>query len=418
MNRAARRRVAITGLGLVCSQGQDPVAVFDAWCSGVSGTGTHTAGEGEHVATIAAAACSGFDAASTLPRGKLAAMDRVSQLSTVAAMAAWDDAGLQDLSDESRDEAGVFWGTGAGGTQATERSYRDLFLRGRDRISPLSVVLAMNNAAASNIALQLRLGGDCLTYSVACASSAAALGEAWRRIASGESDLIVAGGAEAAMPYGIVKAWESLRVMAPPGDEPRAACRPFDARRAGLVLGEGAAALVLEDYELAQARGARIYAELAGYGSSCDHNHLTAPDAQGQVRALRQAFKTAGVQPSQIGYVNAHGTATPEGDPVEVAALREALGDGAAGTLISSTKSMHGHLLGGAGAIEALATVLSLHEGRVPPTAHLQNVDPACEGLDHVTQAARAAPAMDYALSNSFAFGGTNAVLVFGKAAG
>ncbi len=142
MNRAARRRVAITGLGLVCSQGQDPVAVFDAWCSGVSGTGTHTAGEGEHVATIAAAACSGFDAASTLPRGKLAAMDRVSQLSTVAAMAAWDDAGLQELSDESRDEAGVFWGTGAGGTQATERSYRDLFLRGRDRISPLSVVLA------------------------------------------------------------------------------------------------------------------------------------------------------------------------------------------------------------------------------------------------------------------------------------
>lgn len=406
------RRVAVTGLGLVSSQGTDVQAVFEAWRQGVGGIGLHDIGEAPHTLRIPYAMCREFDAAPVLGRTRLTTMDRVSQLSTVAALSAWSDAGLADRPGEARDEVAVHWGTGGGGTQTTERSYRDLFIKGRGRISPLTVVLGMLNASASQIALQLGLGGECLTYSVACASSSVAIGEAFRRIRAGDLTLAVAGGAEAAMPYGVAKAWESLQVLAPASIDGPPQCRPFSADRQGLVLGEGAAALVLEDWDRAEARGARIYAEIVGYAGSCDHSHLTAPDAQGQLRALRGALRDAHIEADQIDHVNAHGTATREGDPVEIQALQMLLGDHAPEVSISATKSLHGHLLGAAGAIEALATVLTLHRQCLPPTLNLDRPDPACAGLDHVLRPGTAPRRLRLALSNSFAFGGSNAVLV------
>lgn len=250
-----RRRVAVTGLGLVSSQGQDPEAVFQAWCQGQSGIALHGIGETPFSVSVPYALCADFDASNVLSKSRLTTMDRVSQLSTVCALAAWSHAGLEDLPQDARESIPVLWGTGGGGTQTTERSYRDLFLKGRSRISPLSVVLGMVNAAASQIALQLGLGAECLTYSVACASSAVAIGEAFRRVRSGDAVIALAGGAEAAMPFGMLKAWESLQVLAPAGADAAHACRPFDTHRTGLVLGEGAAALILEDWEHAQARG-------------------------------------------------------------------------------------------------------------------------------------------------------------------
>jgi len=409
----SRRRVAVTGLGLVSSQGQDPQAVFDAWCEGQSGIAVHTIGEAPHSLSVPYALCTDFDATGTLSKPRLATMDRVSQLSTVAGLSAWADAGLHTLPQDQRDQIPVLWGTGGGGTQTTERSYRDLFLKGRTRVSPIAVVLGMTNAAASQIALQLGLGGECLTYSVACASSAVAIGEAFRKVRAGDATFAMAGGAEAFLPYGVVKAWESLQVLAPAGDAPQAACRPFHARRQGLVLGEGAAALILEDWDHAQQRGARIYAEIVGYGSTCDHSHLTTPSATGQLRALKQALHDAQLQACDIGYVNAHGTATQEGDPVEVRALRELFGDASPSVLVSATKSMHGHLLGAAGAIEVLATTLALYRQAVPPTLNLDDIDVACEGLHHVVHPSSAdlATPIQAALSNSFAFGGSNAVI-------
>lgn len=417
----SRRRVAVTGLGLVCPFGSDADALFAALMRGESAVREETVGEGDHTLTIHSAACRDFDAAAALGRSRAAVMDRCSQLAAAAASSAWHDAGLAAtgaLTAEVQESGCVLWGTGAGGTQTLERCYRELFLRDRTRISPLSVVQGMNNAAASHLAMMFGLGGACLTYSVACASSAVAVGEGLRRIRSGDCQVVLVGGSEAALPYALVKAWESLQVLAtsPDGDASHA-CRPFDNTRSGLVLGEGAAALVLEDWDHACARGARIHAELAGYGSSCDHAHLTMPQAEGQLRALRAALRDARADPGDIGYVNAHGTATSEGDPVEISAMRSLLGGHAANVAISSTKSMHGHLMGASGAIEALITVKAVQSGAVPPTANLAQVDPACAGLDHVRGTGRTGVRLHLALSNSFAFGGSNAVLAFRRAA-
>jgi 3-oxoacyl-[acyl-carrier-protein] synthase II len=411
-----KKRVVVTGLGLVCSQGDNPFSAFQAWCNSQSGIQSHAAGETPHTLELSMARCDAFDPSKHIPRSKLATMDRASQLALSSACSAWQMAGLDALDDEQRQQAGVCWGTGNGGSHAIERSYRDLFIKGRSRISPLTVVLGMFNASASQVAMQLRLGGDCLTYSVACASSAVAIGEAYRKISAGHAHLVVAGGSEASMPYGPAKAWESLHVLASDAERPSAACRPFDSQRKGLVLGEGAACLVLEERDHAMSRGATILAEISGYACSSDHSHMTTPDRSGQVRALQHALRDAGLTAADIGYVNAHGTATQEGDPVEVHALLEVLGVHAATTPISSTKSMHGHLLGAAGALEALITIMALREKRIPPTAHTIEIDPACSGLAHVLGHSQAAPGIRHALSNSFAFGGTNAVLILSAA--
>ena len=415
------QRVVVTGLGQIAPHGRDVQDGFEALLEGRSALAWHSVGEAPHSVGLPCAVCPGFDAAAELGRARVVTMDRVSQLSALAAAAAWADAGLACIgpAERERERACVLWGTGAGGIQTIERGYRDLFVKARPRVSPLSMVMGMHNAAASHIALLLGLGGDCLTYSVACASSAVALAEAMRRVRRGECSLALAGGAEAALPYGTVKAWQSMRVLAEvDAAGAAAACRPFDAQRGGLVLGEGAAALVLEARDHALARGARIYAELAGAGGSCDHQHLSTPQAAGQLRALRAALADARADVSELGYVNAHGTATVDGDPVEADALRQLLGAQAMRVAVSATKSMHGHLMGAAGAIEALVTVLALYTGHLPPTAHLAHVDPACAGLDHVLGSARHDSGVGLALSSSFAFGGSNQVLAFRRHAG
>lgn len=408
------RRVAITGLGLVSPYGGNLSDFFSRLCAGESAIRHLLTDDQPRPLSIPFVSCPGFDADASLGRPLAAMMDRFSQLAMAAVFSAWDDAGLpRQAEDRSRDEWACIWGTALGGTLAYEKGYRELWQKGRERLSPLAVILGMNNAANAHISIQLGLGGISMSHTVACASSAIAIGEAFRRVRSGEAPVAVTGGSDVPQAYGVARAWEALRVMAP-GDAQSSplACRPFSADRRGLVLGEGGAALILEDWEHAQARGARIHGEIVGYGTSCDHSHLVKPEAAGQVRALQATLADAGLSVDDIDYINAHGTATAEGDPVEIAALKAVFGERSEDLPVSATKSMHGHLLGAAGAIEAIATVLALREQVVPPTAHLQNLDPACTGVRHVTEALGDRP-LRAALSNSFAFGGSNAVLAF-----
>jgi 3-oxoacyl-[acyl-carrier-protein] synthase II len=355
-----------------------------------------------------------FNAEATIGRSTAAMTDRYAQLGLTAALAAWQDAGLPcDSPPAEQTRGAVCWGTGLGGARSVEHAYFDVLQRGRSRTSPLLIVMGMHNAAAAHIAMRLGLGGPATTTSVACASSAIALGEALRMVRHGEADIVVAGGSEAPLTAGMLLAWDAMRVLArADGDAAASACRPFHAARTGLVLGEGGAALVLEPYDRAERRGARIYAELAGYGASCDHHHLAHPLAAGQTRALRAALDDAAIPADALDYVNAHGTGTIEGDPVEIDALRQVFGRHASGLAVSSTKSMLGHMLGATGAVEALITVLALSRQQVPPTAHLDQVDAACDGVQHIAGSGQSR-AVRAALSSSFAFGGSNAVLAF-----
>lgn len=410
------RRVAVTGLGLISPYGGDLETFFNRLMAGESAVFHLLTDDLPRPLSMPFVGCPGFDADARLGKPLASMMERFAHLGMAAAFDAWADAGLarQPADGEGRESWGCIWGTALGGILAFERGYRDMWLKGRERLSPLSVVMGMNNAVNAHASIQLGLGGVSFSHTAACASSAIAIGEAFRRIQAGDADLILTGGCDATQTYGVARAWEAMRLIAPgQGEEATAACRPFAADRKGLVLGEGAAALVLEDWEHAVARGARIHAEMVGYGNTCDHSHLVRPDVGGQVRAIRSAMQQAGLQAGDVDYVNAHGTATLEGDPVEVAALREVFGRHAAGLPVSATKSMHGHLLGAAGAIEALVTVLAVAGQAVPPTAHLAGrLDPACEGLDHVLEGREGVP-VRAALSNSFAFGGSNAVLAF-----
>jgi 3-oxoacyl-[acyl-carrier-protein] synthase II len=413
------RRVAVTGLGMVSPVGATAQASFDALLAGRSGLRLYTPAEAPRPLAVPAGACADFDPAAELGRARASTMDRYSQLGVTAGLAAWRDAGLAEAAEEDRDDWGVAWGTSLGGTLTFERGYRDLFVAGRERLPPLTVVQAMNNACASHLAIGFGLGGTCCTYSVACASAAVAIGEAMRRVRSGASPVMLAGGSDAPLAFGVMRAWLALQVLAP-GDEQTAAhaCRPFQNARAGLVLAEGAAALVLEDWERAERRRARIYAELAGYGESCDRSNLVRPDRGGQIRALRAALADAALQSAQVDYVNAHATGTREGDAVEIAALAAVLGEHAAGVAVSATKSAHGHPLGAAGGFEAVATVLALHRGTIPPTlGDAADLDRDCAGVAHVIGSARGGRELRAALSNSFAFGGSNAVLAFRAAA-
>ncbi|HZN85901.1 MAG TPA: beta-ketoacyl-[acyl-carrier-protein] synthase family protein [Burkholderiales bacterium] len=416
------RRVAVTGLGVLSPVSPGDAAAgafFDALLAGRSGLRLYAPPDAPRPFAVPAGVCAGFDADALLGKARASTMDRYSQLGVAAGLAAWRDAGLAAARDGDRDDWGVAWGTSLGGALTFERGYRDAFVAGRDRVAPLTVVQAMTNACASHLAIGFGLGGACSTYSVACSSAAIAIGEAMRRVRSGAAPVMLAGGSDAPLAFGVIRAWLALQVLAP-GDEGSApqSCRPFQSARAGLVLAEGAAALVLEDWERAERRGARIYAELAGYGESCDRSNLVRPDRDGQGRALRAALSDAGLAPEELDYVNAHATGTREGDTVEVAALVAALGAHAPRVAVSATKSAHGHPLGAAGAIEAVATVLTLHRGSIPPTlGDPAGLDPDCAGLEHVIGSARGGRGLRAALSNSFAFGGSNAVLAFRAAA-
>jgi 3-oxoacyl-[acyl-carrier-protein] synthase II len=404
------KRVAITGMGIVAPGGHSPSTFFDALIAGRSAIRRLPADVTPRLSTRIAAYLD-FDSTLYFEPPRLRMLDRVSQFALVAAAQAMSAAKLE-LDDDLRARTGVFLGTGMGGANSIEDGYATLFRDQSDRMKPFSVVLAMNNAAAAWIASEYQLRGASLTYSTACSSSAVAIGEAWRRIRSGETECMLAGGSEAALTLGTMKAWEALRTLASEDrDDPAASCKPFAKDRNGLVLGEGAAMFVLEEWEHACRRGAPIQAELIGYGLSTDCAHITRPSVQGQADAMRLALASAACDPGEIDYLNAHGTATQANDATETTAIREVFGHCAEQLPISSSKSMHAHLLGAAAAIELVASVLALQTGIAPPTINLHHPDPACD-LDYVPNVARRGLHLNRAMSNSFAFGGTNAVLI------
>ncbi|MFT3813099.1 MAG: beta-ketoacyl-[acyl-carrier-protein] synthase family protein [Acidovorax sp.] len=398
--------VRIAGYGFVTPLGSS-VAEFDAHLfAGRSAVRAHTLGvPGQPDAQVAVAACA-FDEATRRAPSRLP-MDRGTALALAAAESAVEQAALHGADPE---RIGIFWGSGMAGASTFEATCRAVYAEQR-RIRPTSVPTTMPNAAAAELALRFSARGAALTYACACASSAVAIGEALRALRAGWIDVAIAGGHEALLVPGVIAGWDAMRVLAPVGADAASACRPFSADRAGFALGEGAAALVLETEAHARARGAASSLFLAGYATNCDGMHITTPHAPGQARALRAALRDAGIAPGDVGYINAHGTATTAGDAAEAQSVAEVFG---AHTPISSTKAIHGHLLGGSGAVELIATLRALQERRLPPTAHLRQPDPAF-ALDLVQGEARAAPGLRYAVSNSFAFGGTNAVLVAGR---
>jgi beta-ketoacyl-acyl-carrier-protein synthase II len=399
-----RRRVAVTGLGVVSPVGGTVTEFFEGLVAGRSGVRRLPWRED----TVAA--CVDFNADAHFSRMQLSTLDRFAQFGLVAAEQAVKEAGLSEH-DFAGPRVGVYFGSSIGGAGAIENSYR-AFLGPQERVSPMTILLTMANAAAAHVSLRYAIHGPSLTYSVACASAAVAIGEAFRAIRDGYVDLAIVGGAEALLVPGPVAGWKAMRVLATPDvSRPEQSCRPFSADRSGLVLGEGAGALVLESFDHAKGRGREPLAEIAGYGLSSDATHLAKPDTAGQVAAMRAALADAELEPSAIGYINAHGTATPVGDVVETESIREVFGDAAECVAVSSTKALHGHLLGASGAVEFIAALMALRTGTLPPTCHLATPDPECD-LDFVPNEARRGIALRAVMSNSFAFGGTNAVLV------
>ena len=405
------RRVVITGLGIVSPTGQTPEQFFSNLMAGRSGIKPLQRSFSDQLAIKIAAPVDDFDPAAHFTKIQLTGIERFSQFALVAAAQAVQDANLV-LNESEYSRSGVYMGSCMGGAGTLEDGYIEVFKRDNPRIKPLSVLLSMNNAAASHLSIKYHLQGPNITYSTACSSSAIALGEAYRQIKHGYADVMLAGGSEAMLTLGAMKAWEALRTVAQEDPvDPGASCKPFSKDRSGLVLGEGAAVFVLEDAERAIQRGATIYAELAGYDCSSDSSHITKPDSTGQTRTILNALKDAGLQPQDIGYINAHGTATLAGDIEETRALKLAFGTHAYAIPVSSTKSMHGHLMGATGAVEFMAAVLALQHQAIPPTINLHQPDPECD-LDYVPNQGRASVPLEAVMSNSFAFGGTNAVLI------
>lgn len=409
---SARRRVAVTGMGIVSPLGNTLVEAYANAYSGHSAIHRIELPLG-HRLLAPLAASARFDGADHFASPRLRMLDRVSQLALVAANQSLADSAC-DLRKLDRDRAGVFVGTGMGGSQSNDEGYKTLYGDDSDRIKPFTVLMGMHNAPAAWIGIEHGLRGPNLTYSTACSSSAVAIGEAWLRVATGSLDLAIAGGAEAPLSFGSLKAWEALHTLASiDGEQPSASCKPFSKNRSGMVLGEGAAMLLLEPWDHALARGAPIHGELLGYGLSTDTGHITRPSAEGQTMAMRAALQSAVIEPSAIDGINAHGTGTQANDSVETAAIKAVFGERAWRIPISATKALHGHLLGAAGALECVLSLLAMQHAVALPTMHLLVPDPECD-LDYVPNVARDKVGVRTMLSNSFAFGGTNAVLVLG----
>ena len=401
-------RIVITGMGVVSPIGSDPGSFERNLFAGHCGIGEVSFDHRGKEAKFPAASVKDFDPARYIDAKKVPLLDRFAQFAVVAAKQAVADAGLV-LTPENAERTGVIIGTGVGGQNTLEDSYMRLLDReGPARVHPFTIPRLMANAGASHISMECGITGPGFTVASACASAIHAMGVALSLLRSGLIDIAITGGAESCLTFGTLKGWEALRVMAPD------VCRPFSKDRAGMVLGEGAGIFVLERLESAKARGAKIYAELAGFGMSSDAKELTTPDADGAARAMAKALKDAGLAPQDVAYVNAHGTGTRVNDQVETAAIKKCFGDHAARLAISSSKSMFGHALGAAGALEMLATVLAVREDRAPPTVNYLGPDPACD-LDWVPNELRAMP-IDAALNSSFAFGGLNAVVAVKKA--
>ena len=406
------RRVAITGLGVISPVGLQSNAFFEALLAARSGiraidVNFPTGSEAVLMGSI------DFDPEEHFAKAKLLTMDRISQLALVAAREAMAQAGLgSDLTGLQAERFGVSVGTGSGGATSLEAAYYALLDQKVARLRPMTVVLAMHNAMAAHLSMEFGLKGPSSTVSNACASSATAIGDAFRQIRHGYADAMLVGGADALLNKGTIKAWQAMHTLAKVhADGAQASCRPFSKDRSGLVLSEGAAMLVLEDWDTAIKRGANILAELAGYASSTDAHHLTQPEAQGQARAMSLALKDAGLNAGDIGYLNAHGTATDVGDVVETNAIKTVFGAAAMHLPTSSTKAVHGHGMGAAGAMEFAASVMSVRTGQLAPTAFLELPDERCD-LDYIPLVARQAKSLSAVMSNSFAFGGSNAVLI------
>jgi nodulation protein E len=329
-------------------------------------------------------------------------IDRFAQFAVIAAREAVADACIE-WTPELRETAAIVTGSCVGGQSTEDIGFHEVYKLGHNRVHPLTIPKTMANAGASHISMEFGITGPSFTISTACSSAAHAIGQAFWMVRSGATDLALAGGSEAPFSFGILKAWEAMRVVSTD------TCRPFSKTRRGMILGEGAGMFVLEPLEAARVRGARIHGEIIGFGMSADACHITQPSAEGAARAMTAALRDARIAPGQIGYINAHGTGTFANDPTETAAIRAVFGDYAVRVPVSSTKSMHGHALGAAAALECLATVLALRDGVLPPTANFEEPDPDCD-LDVVPNQSRRAE-VEYAISNSFAFGGLNAVL-------
>lgn len=400
----APRRVAITGLGIICPLGLNLAETWNSLCEGRPAIAQIRSADCSTLRFQNGAEVRGYDPLKHFEGGKDAYLDRFAQFSVVAAREAIRDSGIT-VTREMGERSAIVCGSAIGGQGALEAGFEDLYVAGRGRVHPLTIPKTMANAGASQISMDLHLSGPTFTISTACSSSNHAIGQAFRLVRDGDAELAVTGGSEAPFTIGLLKAWEAMRVIAPD------TCRPFSKDRRGMILGEGGAMMILEPFEAARARGAKIYAEICGSGMSSDAHHLTQPTVDGPARAMRAALREAGLRPEQVGYINAHGTGTPGNDPVETRAIREVFGPHADKLAISSTKSMHGHALGAAGALEAIATVLALHYGILPPTANYNEKDPECD-LDYIPGQARVSQ-VEAAISNSFAFGGLNAVVAF-----
>jgi len=407
------RRVVVTGMGFVTPHGDRSDRIFERLYAGESAIRTVCYGRAALKLDVPVAVAE-WD-----PKGEITPLPRVitdpvAHMAFAAARRALSQAGLVDEPDVLA-RAGIYMGCALGGARTNEDGYASYHAhteRGPRRIRPAWVPRIMANAPAAHISVGFGIRGPSHTFSVACSSSSAAIGEAYRAVRDGYLDCVVAGGTEAMLADAVLFAWDALGVIARPHpDGPGASVRPFDAARTGFALGEGAGVLVLEAEEVARARGAVPLGEIVGYGASSDAFNLTEPSTEGQARAMRAALDDAGIEPAAVGYVNAHATGTRVGDIVEIQAVKAAFGAHAHHLAVSSTKSMHGHMVGAAGAVELGITLLGLADGRIPPTANLTNPDPECD-LDCVPLRGRQVPDLEYALSNSFGFGGSNVSLV------
>ncbi|MBK7392397.1 MAG: beta-ketoacyl-[acyl-carrier-protein] synthase family protein [Chloracidobacterium sp.] len=400
------KRVVITGIGVVSPLGNNASDFWSGLSAGRSAIAPMKKLDTSTLRFHNAAEIHGFDPNEHFEEKNLIWIDPFAQYGIVAAREAVKDSGIE-FDEALRDRSGVITGSCLGGKMTEDELYYKLYALGQQRHQPIAIPRAMANAAASHIAMEFGLTGATFTTSTACSSANHAIGQAFWLIRQGTLDAAVTGGSEAPLCYGNLKAWETMRVVSPD------TCRPFSKDRTGMILGEGGSMFVMESLAHAQARGAKIYAEIAGFGMSADAHHLTMPLATGAAKAMRQAIEDGAIAPEQVGYVNAHGTATQANDVMESDAIRTVFGSHTDNIAVSSTKSMHGHTLGAAGAIESAATVLALHNNVLPPTANFTELDPECN-IDVIANEARPAE-VEAAISNSFAFGGLNAVLAFKK---
>jgi len=412
--KLSRRRVVVTGLGIVSPVGITVAEAWDNVLAGKSGITRITRFDPSRLTSQIAGEVKGFDVSQYLSPKEARRMDTFIHYGMAAGFQAWRDAGVT-LAPESAERAGVNFGSGIGGLPMIEATHDELLKNGPRRISPFFIPGTIINMIAGHLSIMLGLKGPNLAIVTACTTSTHCVGEASKSIRYGDADVMIAGGAESTVTELAIGGFASARALSTRNDDPPGASRPWDKDRDGFVLGEGAGAVVLEEYEHAKARGARIYCEIVGYGVSADAYHMTAPceDGEGAYRCMRNALKDAGVAVADVDYINAHGTSTPLGDIAETIAIKRLLGDRAGKVAVNSTKSMTGHLLGAAGGVEAVFTALATLHQVSPPTINLQDQDPQCD-LDYVPNVSRKLP-IRIALSNSFGFGGTNGTLVFAR---